>query len=270
MGAATAGAWLWVTNTPGDSQPCSKATAAPQGSREISSQLSKSQGCLSLPKALPRRSREIIQLLLPSSPCPQPEAVIWGVRAAQPPLFGVYSSRDLQACVVQLPAQQRFHVEWSKPVPREINHSSAFLHTAHSAFLPNFSPLRTSVLLWGPSFAFAVAQAKGNVLLGTWGDTSTAGPNSAPCQQPLPQGTSTASQNSLSLHSTGNSVLHPHRGSSQLSYPEWVGIMVFNPSVSGDGWNGEFGWAASYIHSFIKANQGCAGRRGIKSTFSEH
>lgn len=184
------------------------------------------------------------------------------MRAAQPSCLGFipYSSRDLQACVVQLPAQQRFHVEWSKPVPREINHFSASLPAAHSAFLPDFSPLRTSVLLWGPSFVFAVARAKEDVLLGTWGDTSTAGPSSAHCQQPLPQGMSTAGHNSLSLHSTGNLVLHPHRGSSQLSCPEWVGIMVFNPSVSGNGWDEEFECAASHIQVSIEANEGCAGR----------
>lgn len=55
------------------------------------------------------------------------------------------------------------------------------------------------MLLWGPSFVFAAAQAEEDVLLGTRGDTSTAGLSSAHCQQPVPQGTSTAGQNSVSL-----------------------------------------------------------------------
>lgn len=120
----TAAAGVWVTNTRWNREQPALRQGHSSSSRQHGNQCSrlpKSRGGLCLAKALPRKSREIIELL-PSSPCPQP-----GAESSSTPLPGVYSSRDSQACVVQLPAQQQFHVEWSKPVPREINNFSAFL-----------------------------------------------------------------------------------------------------------------------------------------------
>lgn len=198
----------------------------------------------------------------PSSSPPHPvlsqRLSLGGESSSTPPAWGLFQLGFPSLCG---PAPS------PATIPRGVEQSSSQGNKSFQC-LPPRSPFSFPAKLLSPQaisaavgtqFCLCSGAGKGECAAGDRGDTSTAGPNPALCQQPLPQGTSTAGQNSRTLHSTGNWVLHPHRGSSQLSSPEWVGMMVFNPSVSGNGWDGEFGCAASHIQPSIKANQGCAG-----------
>lgn len=93
---------------------------------------------------------------------------------------------ETSLCGLDLSPASQLHVEWSKPVPKEINHFNAFLPTTHSAFLPNFSP-QGSQCCCGATSVFVVAcllrlgdTHKGDVLLGA--PRNTGAPGLIPCQ----------------------------------------------------------------------------------------